>query len=116
MPASEDIVLFIILFVTVLPGMWVWSRWKRHRIVRTWKHVEAEIVEKVSGDVENGTLYPRVAYEFDGRKYRPLAMDWYSLGLIKPIGAKVDLLVNPAKPSTCVIYSEKHLRKDRLIR
>jgi hypothetical protein len=114
-PNSEDIVLFIVLFVTVLPGMWGWSRWRRRHILSTWKQVEAEVVEKVSGSVENAEMYPRVAYEFGGQKYRSLAMDWYSVGLIAPIGTKVDVLVNPVDPNQCVVYSEKHIRNDRLI-
>ncbi len=92
-----------------------WIRWRRRRIAMSWVRVKAEVVEKVDSNTEGLGLYPRVAYEFQGRKYRSLAMDWYSVGLVAPVGTTIDVLVDPANPATCAVFSDKHLRKDRFI-
>lgn len=107
--------LLLIVAILAMPaGVLAWIRWRRRRIARNWARVEAEVVEKVDSNTEGMGLYPRVAYEFGGQRYRSLAMDWYSAGLIAPIGTKVDLLVDPDNPARCVVYSDQHFRKDGL--
>jgi hypothetical protein len=77
--------------------------------------VDAEVVEIVDATASASEQYPRVAYEFNGVTHCVLAMDWYSVGLMSPVGSKIKLLVNPKKPGTCAIFSETHFRMDRLI-
>ena len=114
MVSGSDGLLLAIAVLAIPAGMFAWIRWRRGRIARTWVRVKAEVVEKVDSNTEGVGLYPRVAYEFQGRKYRSLAMDWYSVGLISPLGTKVDILVDPDNPATCAVYSDKHLRRDRV--
>ncbi|MCP9229209.1 hypothetical protein NMG46_02945 [Mesorhizobium sp. LMG 17147] len=71
-----------------------------------WPVVESRVVDRLTAAPDPVAYNIRVGYLFDGKKYDPVARNFYRKETTnKHIGDAVLIKVNPRKPDECVLFS-----------